>query len=174
MKIALKDFGDLLRAENSRAEVDLGSEHIMLGEVPVTGKIDHIQINPEEKTIEIYDFKTGKFKDKKWTSDISLFKYGMQLIFYREMLKRSAQYGKYTIERGHLLYVRPDEEGKVHDKVLEFEKESELVKTVEELVPRVYRLMTSLEFLDKEEFKIEADEKKGVKEMKEFIKKILD
>ncbi|MBQ8997023.1 ATP-dependent helicase [Candidatus Saccharibacteria bacterium] len=174
LKISLAQFGSLLRAENSRAEVNLYSEHIEIGDIPATGKLDHIEIDEKAKTIEIYDFKTGKYHKEKWGSVDSLYKYSLQLGFYKLLLNNSPTYRKYAVTRGHILFVNPDEEGKVYDKVLEFDnpKEYDEAKLID-IAGAVYRQAKSLAFLDDEELRVEADKNKGLKEVKEFIELLL-
>ena len=172
LKASLKKFGDLLRADGARAEVNLFHDHLALGDVPLTGKVDHIHIDEEAKTIEIYDFKTSGFKDNKWDSHPTLYKYKLQLGFYKLLLNLSPEFSKYKIERAHILFVVPDDEAKVHDKVYEFNDADE--NLLKELIPVVYHHIKSLDFVDNPELFIEPDKDKGIKEIKEFIKLMLD
>ena len=64
--VALKEFAPILGS--GKAEVNLGYEKLAIEGVPVTGKIDHIAIDEKNKTIEIYDFKTGKYHKERWQS----------------------------------------------------------------------------------------------------------
>ena len=175
LKISLEAFGSLLRAQNGRAEVNLRGEHIEIDGVPVTGKLDHIEIDEENKTIEVYDYKTGKYHKEKWGSINALYKYSLQLGFYKLMLNNSPTYRKYKVTKGHILFVTPDEEGKVYDKPLDFE-EFELdgsEERLKEIIKAVYKEATTLKFLDDEELKVEADKTKGMKEVREFIELLL-
>lgn len=172
LKISLEAFGDILRDKNARAEVNLFSEHPEIGGVPAIGIIDHMSINEETKEIEVYDFKTGKYDKKKWGSVNTLYKYSLQLGMYKLMLESCPSFKKYKITRGHILFVSPDEEGKVYDKVLDFEKdldEKELVA----LCQAVYKQATTLAFLDDDELKIEPDKTAGMPEIREFIQLLL-
>lgn len=177
LKISLETFANSLRATNSdvkaRAEVDLRGEHIEIDGVPATGKLDHIEINEKEKTIEIFDFKTGKYHKEKWGSVSSLYKYSLQLGFYKLLLNNSATYRKYKVTRGHILFVAPDEEGQVYDKVLEFEEFEQEEEKLRQMIKAVYAQATTLEFLDDEELKIEPDKNRSLKEVKEFIELLL-
>ncbi len=170
LEISLGKFSPELRAENTKAEVNLYSEHLSVFEVPVTGKIDHIRVYPEEKKIEIFDFKTGSYHPESWDRVESLYKYKIQLGFYKLLLNASPTYKKFKVERAHILFVSPDSDGKVYDKVLEFDEkdEEELVR----LIRGVYQEILGLKFMDKEEFKLEADKKKGLREIKEFVRLI--
>ena len=169
MAIALKAFSKVIRS--GKAEVNLGYEKLAIEGVPVTGKIDHIVINEENKTIEIYDFKTGKYHKERWQSQPTLFKYMLQLGFYKLLLNSSPTYAKYKIEKAHILFVRPDVDGEVYDKEYTFTSEdSELLLS---LIQAVYYQIYDLKFLTDPEVMISADKRFGLKEIKEFIELLL-
>jgi len=170
MLIALKAFSDILR--QGKAEVNLGFEKLAIEGVPVTGKIDHIIIDEENKTIEIYDFKTGKFHKEGWASHPTLYKNMMQLCFYKLLLNNSPTYSKYKIEQAHILFVRPDSDGEVYDKVYKFDEKDE--KTLLDLMQAVYTQISDLRFMDDPELMIPANKDFGLKEIKAFIKLLLD
>ena len=172
LEISLKSFGAELRAPNSKAEVDLYHESLIVGDVPVTGKVDHIRIDDENKTIEIFDFKTGKYYEDGWDKVASLYKYKMQLVFYKMLLNASPTYKKYKIERAHILFVTPDSDAKVYDKVLKFDEKDEMELT--RLIHAVYYEIKGLKFLDTPELNVEANKKNGLKEIREFVKTILN
>ena len=167
--VALKAFSKILR--QGKAEVDLGFEKLAIDGVPVTGKIDHILINEEEKTIEIYDFKTGKFYSNAWTSHPTLYKNMLQLGFYKLLLNNSPTYKKYRIEKAHILFVRPDADGEVYDKVYEFNAKDE--ENLKALMQAVYRQIADLRFLDDKDLMVSANKEFGLKEIKAFIKLLL-
>lgn len=181
LEASLKKFGKLLRDENARAEVNLAHDHIVLNvnlgdktiTVPLTGKIDHIHINPKDKTIEIYDFKTSGFKDNKWDSHPTLFKYKLQLGFYKLLLNLSPEYSKYKVERAHILFVVPDSaDAKVHDKVYEYnEKDEEMLK---QLIGATYSHIYNLDFIDDPELFVEPRPEASIKDIREFIQLMLD
>lgn len=172
LKASLKKFGQLLRADDARAEVNLFHDHLTLAGVPLTGKIDHINIDKEHKTIEVYDFKTSGFKDNKWSSHPTLFKYSLQLGFYKLLLNLSPEFKNYKVEKAHILFVVPDDEAKVHDKIYEYnDKDEQLLKN---LISAVYSHVKTLDFISDKRLFIEPDSKKGLKDIKEFIELVLD
>lgn len=166
----LGEFGEVIRS--GRAEVNLAAEKIVAGGVPVTGKIDHILIDDQAKTIEVFDFKTGGYHKEKWKSHASLFQYMLQLLFYKMLLNNSREYRDYKVTRGHILFVAPDKDGEVHDKVYEYdaEDEAEFMKLLE----AVYKLVTTLTFMSDPEIFIPADEKYTFADIKNFIKLLLE
>ena len=167
--VALKEFGKILRA--GKAEVNLGFEKLAIEGVPVTGVIDHLAIDEDKKTIEIYDFKTGKFYDKKWESQPTLFKYMIQLVFYKLLLNNSPTFSKYKVEKAHILFVRPDVDGEVYDKVYEYNAADE--EMVVNLLQAVYYQIIDLKFMDDSEVLVKANKDFGLKEIKTFIKLLL-
>ncbi len=173
LEASLKQFGSLLRAENARAEVNFSHDHLMLDTVPITGKIDHIQIDRQAKTIEIYDFKTSGFKDKKWDAHPTLFKYKLQLGFYKLLLNLSPEYRNYKVERAHILFVVPDaNDFKVHDKIYEYNpKDEQLLKS---LIAAEYNQIKSLSFVSDPDLFIAPDSTKSIRDILSFIELMLD
>lgn len=169
LKIALSKFGPLLR--EGQSEVNVGVEKLSVNGIPITGKVDHIHIDKENKTIEIYDYKTGNFHKERWQSHLTLYKYMLQLCFYKLLLNNSPTYAKYKIKRAHILFVVPDRDGEVYDKVYDFDEkdEDELLK----LMQAVYNQVSSLRFLDDKELMISPDNNRNLKDIKEFIALLL-
>ena len=172
LKIALSEFAPILRHEHAKAEVNLSPEHLHIDGVPVTGKIDHINLNPDTKTIELYDFKTGKYHAEKWDSHPSLYGHRLQLGFYKLLLNASPTYHNYQVTRGHILFVTPDQDGHVHDKVYEFNSNDE--QELKSLLRAVYCQLTSLDFVHDDELFVAPDKDRNMKKVKEFIEKLLE
>lgn len=167
--VALKEFSSIIRS--GKAEVNLGYEKLAIEGVPVTGKIDHILIDDEKKTIEIYDFKTGKYHKDRWQSQPTLYKYMLQLGFYKLLLNNSPTFSKYKIEKAHILFVRPDTDGIVYDKEYTFNPDEE--KLLIDLVQAIYYQIFDLKFLSDPEVFVSADKKYTLKEIKGFIELLL-
>ena len=169
LAVTLEHFGKVLR--QGQAEVDFYSDRIVVSGIPITGKIDHITINEEDKTIEIYDYKTAGYHKEKWQSHASLYKYMLQLLFYKLLLNNSAKYKKYKVNRAHILFVVPDKDGEVYDKVYEFNQqdEDELIR----LMTVIYREVSTLGFMDDSDIFIPPDNNKGIKDIKAFITLLL-
>ena len=169
LEIALRNFGDILKV--GKAEVDFASEKLSIDGIPVTGKIDHMVVDEENKTIEIYDFKTGGYHKEKWQSHATLYKYMLQLGFYKLILNNSAAYSKYTVKKAHILFVIPDNDGEVYDKVYDFNPDEERILL--DLMHAVYNQVSTLEFLDDEDVFVPADNSLGVKDIKNFVSLLL-
>lgn len=171
LEIALHDFGTLLRATGAKAEVNLHSEHPVLNGVPLTGKLDHIAIDDQTKTIEIYDFKTGKYHEGKWDSKPNLYKYRLQLGFYKLLLNLSPSYAKYRVTKGHILFVSPDQDKKVYDKVYEYNDVDE--EELKRLIEAVYYQIKTLDFIEDAELNLTADKNRKQKDVVAFVEKLL-
>lgn len=173
LRISLQAFGPLLRNSQAKAkaEVNLASEHPILNGVPLTGKLDLIIRDPKAKTIEIYDYKTGAFRKGKWDSHPTIYSHRLQLGFYKLLLNLSPSYANYTVTKGHILYVTPDNDGEVHDKVYDYNADDETELKL--LIEKVYHLITSLDFFQKPEFFLAADRSYGMKQVREFVAQIL-
>ncbi len=172
LKAALPKFGDLLRSDHAVAELDFHSEHLQIDNMQITGKIDHLQIDKANKTITVYDFKTSKHHKPGpkagWKTDTALFKYGLQLEFYKLLLMTSPQYRGYQINEGHILFVAPDEEGNVTDETYQFTDKSH--EEFFQLLTKVYGHITSLDFLDDPKLALHSDDNRGKKEVFDFAK----
>ena len=170
LAVALKEFGSILRG--GKAEVDFAPEKLVIDGVPVTGKIDHMIIDDEKKVIEIYDFKTGKYHKEKWQSHATLYKYMLQLGFYKLLLNNSPKYAKYKVEKAHILFVTPDDnDGEVYDKIYEYNDKDE--KELKEILSTIYNMVESLNFISDNEIMISPDKNRGLKDIKEFIELLL-
>lgn len=178
---SLKAFRDILVPKNltAKAEVDLYPEHLVFNNIPITGKIDHINIDETNQTIEIYDFKTSNFHKEKWESHSSLYKYSLQLLFYKLLLNLSPTYKKYKVTKAHILFVSPSssdlaldelEDTKselVHDKIYEFSDSSE--RDFKDLLEAVYKHVKSLDFISENSpLAVLPDKTNGIKQIREF------
>ncbi|MBR5647740.1 ATP-dependent helicase [Candidatus Saccharibacteria bacterium] len=169
LAVSLKKFANILHG--GRAEVNLGPDHLVIDGVPVTGVIDHISIDEDTKEIEIYDFKTSGYHKEKWTSHATLYKYMLQLGFYKLLLNNSPKYAKYKVNKAHILFVVPDNDGEVYDKEYDFNSVDE--KMLLDIMKAVYYQISTLKFVGDPELMITADSDKGIKDIKAFIALLL-
>lgn len=183
---SLSAFRNILTPEHqtAKAELDFHPEHLTYNGIPITGKIDHINIDEENKTIEIYDFKTSNFHKEKWESHASLYKYTLQLLFYKLLLNLSPTYRNYKVTKAHILFVAPSSNDLalselngsaelVHDKVYEFSDAAE--QDFKELLTAVYRHVKSLDFIDEcSPLAILPDQTNGIKQIREFCQLVKD
>ncbi len=169
LMVALNEFGTILRS--GKAEVNLGAEKLTIAGVPVTGKIDHITIDESNKSIEIYDFKTAGYHKEKWQSHATLYKYMLQLGFYKLLLNTSPSFKKYHVSKAHILFVTPDKDGLVYDKTYNYNDDDE--KALIDVMKAVYGQIISLNFISDPDVFLPADNNASIKDIKRFIELLL-
>ena len=167
---SLEKFRDIIRS--GKAEVNFGAEKLSFEDVPLSGKIDHLEIDEKNKTIEIYDYKTSKYREGDFKSHAGLYEKMLQLEFYKLLVNLSQEYRNYKVTKGHILFVTEDkEDGEVHDKEYIYNEKDEL--EFKELLRSVYHHMISLDFLDDPKMNWQPNPEAKIKEMKDFIKLML-
>lgn len=169
LESSLAQFGDVLR--QGQAEVDFGPERLVIEGIPVTGKIDHLIVNDADQTIEIYDFKTSKYHKERWQSHLTLYKYMLQLGFYKLLVNHSPKYAKYRVTKAHILFVTPDQDDQVYDKVYEYTAEEE--RALLDLMRAVYAQVSTLDFVDDDELMVPPRSSRTLRDIKAFIQLLL-
>ena len=183
LPLAIDAFEHILRAPGAKAEVDFSKEKLMFEGIPITGKIDHLNIDEENKIIDLYDFKTSTITNKDtWQSKGSLFVYHFQLLFYRLLLKLSKTYQNYTVRSMNLLFTAPNRSevlesptGKMHSIELTEEAIAKDPVLFEDLVHAVYYQITSLDFLNSDSpINTLGLENPNLTDIKHFCKKLVE
>ena len=94
------------------AELDFSNQGVIIDSVRLTGKLDVVDIDKQNKTIFVTDYKTGKpahsWKGSADYEKIKLHKYRQQLMFYQLLVEHSRDYGNFTFTGGRLQFVEPD------------------------------------------------------------------
>ena len=94
------------------AELDFAHQGVVVSGARLTGKLDVADIDKNNKTIFVTDYKTGKPSHSwKGASDyekIKLHKYRQQLMFYQLLVESSRDYGNFTFTGARLQFVEPD------------------------------------------------------------------
>jgi len=132
------------------AEQNFRSEGVFIGDAHLTGKIDRLEVNRDDKIIVVVDYKTGKPHARHDKSDKKLHKYLQQLYCYKLLIEGSNSYAGYQVVGGRLEFIEPDESGKVH--TISYEFETELLEETRELLQAVYRHVVELNFPDTSEY----------------------
>ncbi len=171
LRIALAEFGEILHHPGAKAEIEFYAEKLNYHGIPLNGKIDHIEIDTKNKTIEIYDYKTGTYHDDKWDRLMSLYKYRLQLGFYKILLNLSPTYRQYRVTRGHILFVTPDADEHVYDKVYEYNETDE--QELKQIMEAVYYQLRSLDFVNDTELFVAADPNITKNKNMEFITNLI-
>lgn len=114
----------------------------------LTGNIDRFSTDEEEKSIKVFDYKTGKIF-KKWdggTSDtekMKMYKYKNQLIFYKLLIENSKNYSKYNVSEGEIEFLSAKNENSMN---LNYSILQEDVDSLKELIKVVYQRIINLDF----------------------------
>lgn len=150
----LRKFYDQHRSRfhlNDNSEFNFRRQEVMIGDVPITGKIDKMKRNDTTREMIVCDFKTGKAL-KDWDSGdermrLKAYKYRNQLIFYKLLVEGSRTFGeRYTVKNGVLEFLEPDKDGNfvVLEMQITDEDRMEMIK----LAQIVYEHIISLDFPD--------------------------
>lgn len=139
------------------AEKNFSGIGVTVGDAVLTGKIDLIRIDHENKKITVVDYKTGSIpfniKTNKFnTNSTKIHEYTQQLYFYKILIENAPEFSGYTVEKGVLEFIEPD---KHTEKTYIFEvifkpEEEERLKT---LIQAVWAKIKSFDFvLDEEKY----------------------
>lgn len=149
LKKFLYERGNSLRNTEARSEYGFANESIVLGEAQLTGKIDRIEINDEQKTIVVSDFKTSNPKSK-WSTTDSTLKYRIQLYFYKILVENSRAFRGYRVTHGRIDYIAANEFGQIVPLELEFKSEEE--QRIKAAIQYVFHLIKTLDMPDTTDF----------------------
>ena len=132
--------------EGNQAEQRFGREGVFVGEAHMTGNIDYLEINKQDRTIVIVDYKTGTPKAKWSSSDLGLHKYRQQLYCYKLLVEGSHTYKGYRVAGARLEFIEPDAHGTVHHLNLAFDTAEE--QRVRLLIQAVWQRIQALAIPD--------------------------
>jgi DNA helicase-2/ATP-dependent DNA helicase PcrA len=119
-----------------RPEAMFKNEGVFVGDARLGGKIDKLELNPNDKTLIIVDYKTGK-PSEKWASDIKFHKYKQQLYIYKMLIEASNSYKGWTVAGERLDFIEPDASGNTVSLELKFnQKEFDETKLLLEIMWR--------------------------------------
>lgn len=131
-----------------RVEQNFSTESIVVGSAIITGAIDLLDIDTDEKTIFITDYKTGKTaRQWKGTSDyerIKLHHYEQQLMMYRLLVEQSRQFEGYRVSGARIEFVEPDERGDIV--LLDYVYDDNKMAEFRRLLEAVWQRIQALEF----------------------------
>ena len=131
------------------SERDFRSQGVMLGRIPITGKID--RITKQDRELTVHDFKTGKaassWSGRSLDEKVKLWNYRRQLVFYKLLVENARDYAGQQVVMGRLEFVEPD---KATGKLLQLELiiEPEETERLTALVAAVHRKIINLDFPD--------------------------
>ncbi len=137
--------------KTQKAEVNFASQGVQIDDARITGALDLIDIDEENKTITVSDYKTGSPADmwgrgSEYTK-IKLHKYRQQLLFYKILIENSGLYRGYTVTKGQLAFIQPDKAGASIVLDLDFTDKDELERT-KNLITSVWANIMELNLID--------------------------
>lgn len=133
---------------DSQLEYDFKNQNVIIGQAHITGKIDKLDFDKENKTILVTDFKTGK-PIHKWdigNSDekIKSIKYQLQLVFYKLLIENSRDFGgKFTTDTAQLEFVEAQSGSKeivILPKLINSDDVTRLTKLIEIIFEKIKNL----------------------------------
>lgn len=130
----------------AKTEVNFKNEGVTLGPAHLTGKIDRLEINEQEKTLGVVDFKTGK-PSSRWEKSIKLTKYKQQLYFYKFLIEGSNTWKGYSVSSLRLEFVEPQPDGSIVPPLI-LTTDPKQEKQLKELITETWRQIVNLDFLD--------------------------
>ncbi len=129
-------------------EQSFGTDSVLIGEALITGAIDLIDIDTDEKTIFITDYKTGKavrsWRGKSDYERIKLHHYEQQLMMYKLLVEHSRQFTGYQVTGGRIEFVEPDENNDII--TLDYTYDQAKMTEFAQLIQTVWRRIMSLDF----------------------------
>ncbi len=126
----------------NRPEYNFQDEGVIIGMARMSGKIDLLEIDQETKTICVVDYKTGALG----ADPAKRHRYELQLYCYKLLLQYSHTFHNYTVDHGRLVFVEPDNEGKIREHSITF-KDDELER-VQRLVEAMWQRVIQLDMPD--------------------------
>jgi len=146
-----------------KAEHNFWNEGVFINDVHMGGKVDRMEIDKENKTIIVVDYKTGRPYDR-WKAEAKLHKYRQQLYCYKLLIEGSRSFRDYTVTGGRLEFLEPDQNNRIHHLALKFE-DTELERT-KTLLKAMWTHVMNLDFPDIGEY---SHNLKGIQEFEAYL-----
>ena len=136
--------------DTQKSELNFSYEDSMVGDAKLTGKIDLVEFDKNSKTAIVTDYKTGKALGRwQGSSDyekIKLHKYRQQLMFYKLLVEKSRNYHEYSMNKGVLQFVEPNDQKEIV--ALDLEISTEELANFEKLIHKVWQKIMTFDFPD--------------------------
>ncbi len=142
--------GALALSTTQKPEVGFSHQPVRVGDALLTGSLDMIDVNTQEHTMEVTDYKTGhpatawdKGDDR---TKQKLHRYRQQLLFYKVLVEKSTAYSGYTVTKGQLAFIEPTRSGETI--VLPLDIAQEDTERTELLIQAVWKHIMTFDFPD--------------------------
>lgn len=132
-----KKYGSFTSSQQT--ELDFASQHSIVGNAHLSGKLDLVDIDSKNKTITVTDYKTGKpsvnWSGKTEYEKIKLHKFKQQLLFYKLLVENARDYRGYKVETAMMQFIEPTTAGDILSLDTEFDRDeldrfTKLINTV--------------------------------------------
>ncbi len=131
-----------------RVEMSFSSDNVVIDDAKLTGAIDLMDIDIENKTITVTDYKTGKCTDgwrgKTDYEKVKLHHYRQQLMFYKLLIENSRQFAGYTVTKGIIEYVEADARGTIQRIEIDYDKDE--LNEFKKLISGVWKRIQTMQF----------------------------
>jgi RecB family exonuclease len=133
-------------SKNDFYEYNFASEGVFLDDIPLSGKIDRIVLNPKKMTATVVDYKTGQPYESWQKSVPKLHIYRQQLMVYKILIENSKRFAGYKVEQGIIEFIEPDELGNLASLTLDYDKAE--LEQLKKLVGAIWKHIVELNFPD--------------------------
>jgi DNA helicase-2/ATP-dependent DNA helicase PcrA len=109
--------GALPFVPTQKAELGFGHQNVHIDNARLTGSLDMVDIDEENRAMTVTDYKTGH-PSESWSrgderTKMKLHRYRQQLMFYKILVENSRDYSNYTVTNGQLAFIEPARSGEV-------------------------------------------------------------
>jgi DNA helicase-2/ATP-dependent DNA helicase PcrA len=135
---------------SQKTELNFANQHVEINGARLSGSLDLVDIDADEKTILVTDYKTGK-ASQNWVGKtdyekIKLHKYRQQLMFYTLLIQNARDYHSYEVIGGRLQFVEPTKSGEIV--CLEEVAGAQELERFKRLIVAVWQKITTLDLPD--------------------------
>ena len=135
---------------SEQTELDFKSQHSLVDEARIDGKLDLVDIDKVNKIMLVSDYKTGKplpgWYGKEDYDKIKLHKYKQQLMFYKLLVESSRDWHDYRVEKASLHFIEPSKSGEIY--MLDTEFNNEELEQFKKLLLAVWQHIVILDLPD--------------------------
>lgn len=147
----------------AQSEYDFRQEGSFVGDAHLSGKLDQLLIDSQDKTIRVVDFKTGK-PHSKWTTEPKLHNNKQQLLFYKLLIENSHSFKGYEVNEAKLVFVGADTNGNNAELAIRYDN-AELAR-MEKLIIAVWHRIKNLDLPDVSGY---SKDLKGITEFEDWL-----
>lgn len=141
----LRQQGNSLKPSD-RFEYNFQSEGSSLGDARLGGVVDRLMVDERSRQITVLDYKIGRPYSRWQPGVLKLHNFRNQLMFYKLLIESSARFKSYSVVRGIIEFVEPDESGKIQR--LELDYDDVELQRLRQVIAGVWRCTQSLELPD--------------------------